>query len=89
MKSQPTISLNTEIDDGEGNITELSELIADDKAIDLDAWLDAKTFRLGFPQRLVTIARKRQSGIPLTKTEARYLERQRQKELKKYQKALF
>ena len=89
LKNRPTISLNTEIDDGEGNITELSELIADDKAIDLDAWLDAKTFRLGFPQRLVRIAYKKVNGKPLNGNEQRYLSRCRQKEMKKHQKALF
>ena len=83
------MSLNTEIDDGEGNITELSELIADDKAIDLDAWLDAKIFRLGFPQRLVSIALKRSSGKRLAHKEQVYLNRCRQKELKRYQKAMF
>jgi hypothetical protein len=42
--------------DDEGNLTELGELIADDKAIDLDAWLDAKTFLAGCPKRLLDIA---------------------------------
>ena len=32
-------SLNKPIIDSEGNLTELGELIADDKAIDLDAWV--------------------------------------------------
>ena len=69
------------ITDGDGHLTELGELIDDDKAIDLEAWLDNATWRLGCPQRLVDIARKIAYGIPLTKTEARYLERYRQKEL--------
>ena len=90
LKRQPAIlSLNEEIEDGEGNGIELYQTIADDKAIDLEAWLDAKTWLKGYPKRLVDIAHKRAIGKPLGKTEARYLERHRQKELAKFQKALF
>ena len=76
-------SLSKPIIDSEGNITELGELIADDKAIDLDAWLDDKTFLLGFPQRLIGIAHKRLEGIPLDNKEDCYLRRFRQREQKK------
>jgi hypothetical protein len=90
LKRKPTIlSLNGEIEDGDGNSIELWETLADDKAIDLDAWLDARTFLLGCPKRLVEIAYKRASGIPLNHTEQVYLNRCRQKELAKAQKALF
>jgi len=65
--------LSKPITDSEGNLTELGELIADDKAIDLDAWLDAKAWLLGCPQRLIGIAHKRVDGIPLTKYEQLYL----------------
>jgi len=65
--------LSKPISDGDGNITELGELIADDKAIDLDAWLDARTFLLGCPKRLIAVAVKRRDGIPLTKYEQLYL----------------
>ncbi len=52
QKRQLTIlSLNTEIGDGEGNTTELVDTLADDRAIDLTDWLDAKTFLLGCPKR--------------------------------------
>jgi hypothetical protein len=44
--------------DSDGNITELGELITDNKAIDLDAWLDAKTFKLGCPTRLIEVAQR-------------------------------
>jgi len=70
--------------DSEGNITELGDLIADDKAIDLDQWLDCKTFLSGCPQRLIGIAHKRANGIPLTKYEQLYLCRY----WKKHQKRL-
>jgi hypothetical protein len=66
-------SLSKPIIDNEGNLTELGELIADDKAIDLDAWLDDKTFLLGCPKRLLGIAVKRRDGIALTKYEQLYL----------------
>jgi len=65
--------LSKPVVDSEGNLTELGELIADDKAIDLDQWLDAKTFLRGCPQSLIGIARKRTNGLPLTKYEQLYL----------------
>ena len=76
------ISLNTVIDDGEGNTTELIDTLADDKAIDLADWLDAKTFLLGCPKRLIEVAHKRVSGIPLADKDRDYLRRFRQKEQK-------
>ena len=80
---KPTIlSLNTEIDNGDGDTTELIETVADDRAIDLEAWLDARTWLLGCPRRLVQIASKRLAGEPLTNREHQYLWRFRQKEQK-------
>jgi hypothetical protein len=73
-------SLSKPIIDSEGNITELGELIADDKAIDLDAWLDAKTWLAGCRKRLLGIAHKRLNGISLTPSEDKYLDRFRKKE---------
>jgi hypothetical protein len=75
--------LDKPITDSEGNLTELGELIADDKAIDLDAWLDADTFLLGCPQRLIGIALKRVKGIPLDENDQKYLERYRRQEQKR------
>lgn len=44
-KRKPTIlSLNNDIYDGDGNTIELIDTVADDKAIDLGAWLDARTW---------------------------------------------
>ncbi len=80
LKRQLTIlSLNTEIHDGDGNTTELIDTVANDRAIDLDAWLDARTWLLGCPKRLVIIASKRLKGIPLNKGEHCYLQRFRKK----------
>ena len=78
-------SLNKPIADGEGNLTELGNLIADDKTLDLDAWLDSKTFLLTSPERLILIGEKIRDGIALTNKEHQYLWRFRQKE----QKSLF
>ena len=78
-------SLNKPIIDGEGNLTELGELIADDKTIDLDAWLDYKTFLLTSPERLIIIGEKIQEGTALTQAEHKYLQRFRKRE----QKSLF
>ncbi len=70
---RPIESLNTEIDDGEGGMIELIDTIADDKAIDLEAWVDARTWLLGCPKRLIQIAHKRAMGRALTKYEQLYL----------------
>jgi len=79
------ISLNTVIADGDGNTTELIDTLADDKAIDLEAWLDEATWLLGYPKRLVKVAGKIANGKALTNKEHQYLWRFRQKE----QKSLF
>jgi len=75
-------SINQPIMDSEGNITELAELIANDKALDLEAWQDAKTFLIGAPIRLKAIARKRLKGETLTEAERSYLSYMRKKEQK-------
>ncbi|MEJ2047760.1 MAG: hypothetical protein P8X92_07355, partial [Dehalococcoidia bacterium] len=74
--------LSKPIIDDNGNTTELGELIADDKVLDLDAWLDARTFLLGFPKRLLEVAYKIVSGINLTATDSQYLWRYRKREQK-------
>lgn len=84
------LSLNTEIEDNEtGDTIQLIDTLADDNAVDLEVWLDNATFLLGCPDRLIQLAVKRFKGIPLNDTEQRYFTRQRQKELKRYQKTLF
>ena len=77
------LSLNTDIYDGDGNTTELIETVADDRAIDLDAWLDARTWLLGCPMRLVQIANKIVKGVNLTPTDSRYLYKFRKREQKR------
>jgi len=76
------LSLNIDIYDGEGNTTELIETLADDRSIDLEAWLEARTWLLGCPRRLIDIASKRVKGIPLTNADMIYLCRFRKKEQK-------
>ena len=89
FKRQPTISsLNETIEDDDGDSVELSETLADDQAIDLEAWVDAKTWLHGCPHRLVKIACKKVRDKPLDKNEQKYLERYRQVELKKHQQKL-
>jgi hypothetical protein len=72
-------SINQPITDGEGNITELAELIADDKAIDLAEWLDARIFLIGAPIRLKALAIKRNKGEELTHAERQYLSKLRKR----------
>jgi hypothetical protein len=76
-------SLNTPMLDNDGNTTELGDLIADDKAIDLEAWVDCKTFLLGCPDRLIAIAGKIQNREALTNQERQYIWYWRSKEQKK------
>jgi len=83
-----TTSLNEEIEDGEGGTVELYQTLADDKAIDLEAWVDYRTWQKGCPRRLVQIADKMEKDIPLSHKEVVYLGRYRKKELAKRQKVL-
>jgi len=76
-------SLDKPVIDADGNTTDLGNLIADDKALDLEAWADARTFLLGCPNRLVTIAFKRMEGTPLSDRDRDYLRRFRQREQKR------
>ncbi len=71
--------------DEEGNLTELGELIADDKALDLDAWVSESTWEIGYKPRLIAIAYKLKAGEALTTYDRLYLCRFRKRE----QKALF
>jgi len=86
MRQPDTTSLNDNI--GDGNTTELYQAIADDKAMDLEAWIDAKAWLVSCPKRLVSIAYRRAIGKPLNGNEQRYLNRYQQKELRKYQETL-
>jgi len=88
MRKPTILSLNGELEDEDGDTAELWQTLADDKAIDLEAWQDAKRWLLGCPKRLVKIACKRYIGKPLDYKEKMYLSRHRQKELKRYQAAL-
>jgi len=74
--------LNRPITDAEGNVTELGDTIADDRALDIGAWVDARTFLLGCPQRLIQIAYKIRNGDALGKTDRQYLWRFRKRERK-------
>jgi hypothetical protein len=76
-------SLDKPILDSEGNLTTLGELIADDKALDLDGWVSDSTWELGYKRRLVDIAYKLKAGIPLDWKDHKYLQRYRQQEQKK------
>ena len=73
-------SLNKPVIDSEGHTTELGELITDDKAIDLDAWVSNSTWEIGYPKRLVAIAYKLKAGIPLDNGDRSYLKRARKNE---------
>ncbi|MBN1188656.1 MAG: hypothetical protein JXA46_02795 [Dehalococcoidales bacterium] len=76
-------SLDKPVTDNEGNMTDLGTLIADDKALDLEAWTDARTFLLSCPDRLVSIAFKRMEGTPLSNAELLYLSKWRRREQKR------
>jgi DNA-directed RNA polymerase specialized sigma24 family protein len=79
-KAKRMDALSRPIVDSEGNTTELGEMIADDKAIDIDAWLDARAFLSGYPRRLVEVASKVRDGQTLSNSEHQYLWRFRQRQ---------
>jgi len=82
-KRQLTIlSLNTEIEDEEGNTVELIDTLADD-SIDIEAWVERSTWELGYPKRLVEIAYKIDKGRNLTATDSQYLWRYRKRTQKR------
>ena len=76
------ISLNNIVSDYEGDSAELLDTIADDSAIDLESWVDSRTWLLGCPKRLVEIASKRIGGIALNNADMVYLCKWRKKELR-------
>ena len=75
------ISLNNEVRDWEGDSIELLDTIADDRALDLESWVDSRTWLLGCPRRLIEIAGKKATGIALTQTDHQYLWRYRKREM--------
>ncbi len=69
-------SLNQAIgDDG----LEFGEVLADDNALDLDAWVDARALLLHFPRKLIMIGYKKIAGMPLSNGEKAYLKQWRAK----------
>jgi len=76
-------SLDRLIDDGNGNRIELCQLIADDKAVDVSARLEARLTLQGYPHKFIRIAYKKYAGYPLTTSERNYLYQQRRKALQK------
>lgn len=84
-KAIKTDSLDRLIEDGDGHQIELCQMIADDKAVDIVARLDARLTLQGYPHKFVRIAYKKYAGYPLTDEERAYLYRQRHKT----QKSLF
>jgi len=76
-------SLDSVIEDGNGDSTPLCELIADDNAIDVVARLDARLTLQGYPHKFVRTVYKQYAGYPLTNDERAYLYRHRRKAQKR------
>ena len=73
-KARQILSLNELIRDGDGNKpTEFQELIADNRAWDIDARLDARRELKSLPGQVVRIGYKKYSGYRLTREERDYL----------------
>jgi hypothetical protein len=72
-------SLDTLVEDGNGDSTPLHELIADDNAVDLVAMLDSRHILKGYPHKAVKLIYKRYAGYSLDNTEKSYLSRFRHK----------
>ena len=70
-KRQPNlISID---DENADNDTGLATVLPDDSALDLDAWVDARTFLLSCPKRLIQIAYKKVNGVALENRDLQYL----------------
>jgi hypothetical protein len=76
-KAREILSLDTPVRD---TTIELSETVADDKALDLDAWLDAKLHLEHLPPGIVALGKKLGKGDPLTEKQRLYLSRFRKGE---------
>ncbi len=85
MRFPAVTSLNETVDGSDGDETELYQMLADDKAIDVEDWLDAKLWLHKAPFRLVKIAYKKVAGYALTDRERNYLYQQRKKLKKVWQ----
>jgi hypothetical protein len=86
MRKPNMLSLNDELEDTEGGSAELWQTLADDRALDLEAWQDAKRWLLGCPRRLIKIAYRRYIGLRVDDKDDCFLRRFRQQERKKHQK---
>ena len=80
---RPLLSLDLECEGQDGETVSLADTIADDKALDLEAWQDAYTWLVNSPQRLIQLAYKIENGKPLSGAERKYLWKWRQREQKK------
>jgi len=78
-KYHELVSLDTDIEDGNGDRITLAELIADDRAIDIDAKLDAKRILQTLPKQLKQLGYKRYVGFGLDAKQQECLRRYRQK----------
>ena len=78
-KAVKTERLDKLVEDGNGNNTELHELLADNNAIDLVAMLNARHILKGYPHKAVKLAYKRYAGYPLDPKELNYLSRFRRR----------
>ena len=78
-KRQPDL---ISIDDEPDNDTGLATVLPDDSALDLDAWVDSRTFLLSCPKRLIQIAFKKVNGLTLEGRDRQYLSMWRRKEQK-------
>ncbi|MBA7659033.1 hypothetical protein ES703_66996 [subsurface metagenome] len=73
------MSLNTIVADSDGGLVELIDTLADDKAIDLDQWLDDRVFLYSLPVKLVRLAWRKAQGYRLTNSEKIYFYRHSKK----------
>ena len=73
-------SLSKPVVGEDGQISELGELIADNKALDLADWTDINTFIRGLPQRLIDIAEKIGNREALNDKDRQYLSRYHRQE---------
>jgi len=72
----PIQSLESEVEDTDGNTVTLMDTVATEDIHDMpEAWTELNTWLLGCPTRLVEIAGKRLDKVPLSPKDKMYLQR--------------
>jgi len=80
---RPMLSLDLEVEDADGQRVSLADTLADDTALDIEAWQDPTFWLIGSPARLIQIADKIKHDKTLSGADRKYLFKWRKREQKR------